>query len=424
MLGALVGDGCYTDKKDGTVSFTNPATPELLSRMEEILQGIGLNVGHQTKRGKPHSITVISKNFRDWLLDLGLEYKKADEKRIPQLMFVAPLKCRGAFISGLIDTDGCVDKGRQQIRITSASERLLGDVQDILLSMGVISALNSQSCKHHILHVSGHDVFVLKKWLNLNCKNKQNRLMGFTAAKKTNWDVVPYSSHIAEEFFSLFKEYDKNSRGKRGRGLFCQGMLNISRCLRQVISHKARLSYPLIRRMSAELKKRNIPFPCLGEILRNNYFYAQIEKIEYGCIAECMQDIEVPRNPSFVINGFICHNSQGLEYPYVILPFINQFGRMLLQRNLIYTAITRAKEKVIVLGHGSAVEKAINNSSVAQRNTNLGERIKKCIQLKKKSSMRRSLGEQQDYPTEKKNMVPSLSSEIDLEFLPMGLIKN
>ena len=79
------------------------------------------------------------------------------------------------------------------------------------------------------------------------------------------------------------------------------------------------------------------------------------------------------------------HGSQGHEYQYVILPFINQYGKMLLQRNLLYTAITRAKIKVIVIGHGSALERAINNSSVYLRNTKLGERIYQCL-LKRRSN--------------------------------------
>jgi exodeoxyribonuclease V alpha subunit len=80
------------------------------------------------------------------------------------------------------------------------------------------------------------------------------------------------------------------------------------------------------------------------------------------------------------------HKSQGGEYNWVILPFINQFGKMLLQRNLLYTAITRAKKKVIIIGHGSALERAINNSSVHKRNTRLGERIKLCLQMRNESN--------------------------------------
>ncbi len=69
------------------------------------------------------------------------------------------------------------------------------------------------------------------------------------------------------------------------------------------------------------------------------------------------------------------HRSQGLEYPYVILPFVKQHGRNMLQRNLLYTAITRAKTKVIILGHRDAIVTAIQNDTIKKRNTLLGKRI-------------------------------------------------
>ena len=69
----------------------------------------------------------------------------------------------------------------------------------------------------------------------------------------------------------------------------------------------------------------------------------------------------------------------------------------MLQRNLLYTAITRAKTKVIIIGHGSALEKAIDNASVQRRNTNLGDRIKECSQKAKNDSLPIQLGELADY---------------------------
>lgn len=91
------------------------------------------------------------------------------------------------------------------------------------------------------------------------------------------------------------------------------------------------------------------------------------------------------------------HKSQGQEYPYIILPFITQYGRNMLQRNLLYTAITRAKNKVIIIGHGAALERAINNSSVSIRNTKLGERIQKCLSNKKKDFLQIQPGVPADY---------------------------
>ena len=53
------------------------------------------------------------------------------------------------------------------------------------------------------------------------------------------------------------------------------------------------------------------------------------------------------------------HKSQGSEYGVVIIPFVPRYGGML-QRNLLYTAVTRAKRKVIIVGTTSAVERAVN----------------------------------------------------------------
>jgi exodeoxyribonuclease V alpha subunit len=68
------------------------------------------------------------------------------------------------------------------------------------------------------------------------------------------------------------------------------------------------------------------------------------------------------------------HKSQGLEYDYIILPLTMSLGHQL-QRNLLYTAITRAKEKVILVGSRSALKKAVLNDREASRNTMFAERL-------------------------------------------------
>ena len=69
------------------------------------------------------------------------------------------------------------------------------------------------------------------------------------------------------------------------------------------------------------------------------------------------------------------HKSQGSEYPIVIIPVSNSHSRML-QRNLIYTAITRSKEICILIGQPNMLAYAINNTHYAKRNTYLKELLK------------------------------------------------
>ena len=64
------------------------------------------------------------------------------------------------------------------------------------------------------------------------------------------------------------------------------------------------------------------------------------------------------------------HKSQGSEYPCVILP-LSTSHFIMLQRNLLYTAITRAKEIMILVGSKKAAEQAIRNNRVVQRYTSI-----------------------------------------------------
>ncbi|MDD5511446.1 MAG: ATP-dependent RecD-like DNA helicase, partial [Dehalococcoidales bacterium] len=68
------------------------------------------------------------------------------------------------------------------------------------------------------------------------------------------------------------------------------------------------------------------------------------------------------------------HKSQGSEYPAVIIPILPQHYIML-QRNLLYTAITRAKKMVILVGSARAIAIAVRNSRVQRRYTALSQRL-------------------------------------------------
>ncbi|HYD82774.1 MAG TPA: ATP-binding domain-containing protein, partial [Opitutus sp.] len=68
------------------------------------------------------------------------------------------------------------------------------------------------------------------------------------------------------------------------------------------------------------------------------------------------------------------HKSQGSEYPVVIIPLLKGHF-MMLQRNLIYTAITRGRKKVILVGEPAAYAMAVRNSESKQRLTHLREKI-------------------------------------------------
>mgnify|MGYP000588658246 FL=1 len=73
------------------------------------------------------------------------------------------------------------------------------------------------------------------------------------------------------------------------------------------------------------------------------------------------------------------HKSQGSEYPAVVMPLLSG-PRQLYNRNLLYTAVTRAKKCVTIVGSETVFQDMIQNISEQNRNTSLSERIREFCQ--------------------------------------------
>jgi exodeoxyribonuclease V alpha subunit len=68
------------------------------------------------------------------------------------------------------------------------------------------------------------------------------------------------------------------------------------------------------------------------------------------------------------------HKSQGCEFPAVVIPVMTQHFIML-QRNLLYTAITRARRLCVLVGTQRALSIAVRNNETVERYSRLRERI-------------------------------------------------
>lgn len=122
--------------------------------------------------------------------------------------------------------------------------------------------------------------------------------------------------------------------------------------------------------------------------IKNNYdkdvFNGDIGKIT--AINEIDQEIKVEFDDKIVSYDYAdldeivlsyaisVHKSQGSEYPVVVMPVTTQHY-ILLQRNLIYTGITRAKKLVVLVGTVKALAIAVKNDRVQKRFTKLKERL-------------------------------------------------
>jgi exodeoxyribonuclease V alpha subunit len=72
------------------------------------------------------------------------------------------------------------------------------------------------------------------------------------------------------------------------------------------------------------------------------------------------------------------HKSQGSEYPAVVIPLATQHF-MMLERNLLYTGVTRGKKLVVVIGQPKALSMAVKNKRSARRLTALAHRLRNSV---------------------------------------------
>lgn len=114
----------------------------------------------------------------------------------------------------------------------------------------------------------------------------------------------------------------------------------------------------------------------IGQITGITYAKKSADKVDEITIAFDSAEVTYKRSEWHKITLAYCtsiHKAQGSEFEMVILPLVNQYQRML-KRNLLYTAVTRAKSLLILIGEPSAFQKAAQELS-ANRQTTLKERI-------------------------------------------------
>ena len=114
----------------------------------------------------------------------------------------------------------------------------------------------------------------------------------------------------------------------------------------------------------------------IGKIIRINEFERSItvlfdETREATYARDEIEELEL----AYAIT---IHKSQGSEYPAIVIPILDT-PRMLLTRNLFYTAITRATDCVMILGSSEKIKEMVSNDSDRRRYTDFTQRLKEVM---------------------------------------------
>jgi ribonucleoside-diphosphate reductase alpha chain len=158
LLGYLVGDGLWNYPTRTEVTVAHPETWDQLKALFTELFG-GFSVAMDKRTANTGALKFYGLGMRKFLHDLGFKLGTDwDQKMVPWAVMRSPRSVVQAFLRGLFEADGGIEKAGQVVSFCSASRRLTSEVQILLLNFGIVSRVSVKLVKgrtYHILRVLG-----------------------------------------------------------------------------------------------------------------------------------------------------------------------------------------------------------------------------------------------------------------------------
>lgn len=200
VLGTLVGDGWLRDgDKNCRVGFTfSKNDSETLDIVKSVLNNwYGADIKPVERENGVIHLSYHSKYLVEFFKSLGVKSVKADDKIVPESIYMAPKEAVVGFLKGLFTADGTAAYddvySNYYVRLTSKSKNLLKDVQKLLINFGIFSRLYDRSRKPKAKFSYVNKNGQLKEYicdgvlfeLNVNRKNAKTFLdkIGFIGSK-------------------------------------------------------------------------------------------------------------------------------------------------------------------------------------------------------------------------------------------------
>lgn len=301
-VGLFLGDGSYHDQYK--LRYTT-ADPQLA---QDAKRGLGRAL---KKTDELHYDLYCKKFIQQWRDFWGLKAVKTSYKEIPPNMLAASKEKMTKCLQGIFDTDGTVEVSEDKrgggisivVSLTNTSERLVEQVQFILLHYGIISTRSSrwrEKGRYKIweLFIHGQDCKKFAELIGFNLKRKSNQLNnGLTLKKRniTNGDEVPF----VKEIMINIAELNRIPKGK-----LCVSGVNKSKIQKRKVITRDFID-KFLKQYSFTNDSR---LSVIKELANSNIFYDKVESI-VDSEAETF-DIHVPDNHEYCANGFFSHNSK------------------------------------------------------------------------------------------------------------------
>src|SRR6266480_999818 len=190
LLGYFYGDGyvlqgkkvTWYDKKGISFAVSN-TQPDVQSHLVSLLKDLfGIEAKVYQGDGACTNVVAFSRLLVEWLKENGLLKQMAHAVRIPEALFRSPSTVVGAFLGGYFDADGSDRGGKGGYGFDSVSREMLEDVQQLLLTNGIVSHISTQNPskqswlpKHRLIVTGAQFKERFRKLISISINKDQQR---------------------------------------------------------------------------------------------------------------------------------------------------------------------------------------------------------------------------------------------------------
>lgn len=284
-LGVMVSEGYITTQNRIGVNNTNKEMVSVVRDFFVSETGITANI---TEREGVFEFCFANKEYYNKFIDKYNYESQADKKYIPTVLWSSPVHDKAAFLSYLFEGDGSVIKSNNHICYSSYSERLVREIQIMLLQDFSIFSVVGKSSKEYRLIISGADVVSWNSKIGFVSERKQNASMMIEKNYK-GLDKIAHNSYHSTKAVSDYFRTINNSYFMRKNSF--SNIKNIDKA--KDIIDKDEFN---------RVKK-----------LMENFMFVDVKSIEKTNEKETVYSVRVDNlesDHSFMANGFINHNTE------------------------------------------------------------------------------------------------------------------
>lgn len=306
LMGLLTGDGCTTI--EGRICFSS-ADRQIIERCKEYFRK---HFDYELKKATGrYDWTIFSTAIAAYLRERGLHFGDAETKEFPVDIMLAPKPVIISFLRGLFDTDGCVERKRGVVSLSSSSRNLIEQTSLSLLNLGIVNRIYSRPKRnngklHYYLEIIADFIPQFSDTIGFRIDRKQTALNQLLAKKRnTNINLIYNQEYNLRAIWNYLKKRGKLPYSEWGRS-FYKNVVSYMNGTRTPSARALRLFLDKCQQLDISVAKLD-EFVYLDKLLRNKFYFTEVTFTKKS--KNRVYDFTVKKVHNYISNGFVSHNT-------------------------------------------------------------------------------------------------------------------